>query len=329
VRCFITGINGFAGSYLARLLLDEGHQVGGSTQKGTSCECLGDMCGKLKLVEIEITDPETVNDAIKRTRPERIFHLAAQSHVPTSWREPAKTFRINVEGTLNVLQAAGRMKKKPRMLFVSSGDVYGAAHESRGSVRESTPLAPINPYAASKVSGEMLCRCFNSAGLLPVVIVRPFNHIGPGQSPVFAASDFARQIARIEAGLASPTIRVGALDTRKDFTDVRDMVRAYMLAVEKCPPGQSFNVSSGKSRSIGEILDMLIEISGVRVKIKQEKKRLRATSSGASRANSSAFRKLTGWKPETPLEKTLADLLQYWREVTAGEQKARRGPKAG
>lgn len=297
----------------------------GATQKGTSCESLEDICRKLTLVETEITHPRAVHEAIKRARPERIFHLAAQSHVPTSWREPAKTFRVNVEGTLNVLQAASRMKNKPRMLFVSSGDVYGAAHRRKGPILESAPLDPVNPYAASKAAGEMLCRCYNSAGELPVVIVRPFNHIGPGQSPVFVAGDFARQIARIEAGLAPPVIKVGALDAQKDFTDVRDMVRAYVLAVEKCPPGQSFNISTGKSRSIGEILDLLIEISGVRVKIKQEKKRLRATGSGASKADSSAFKKLTGWKPETPLEKTLADILQYWREMTAREQKSRRG----
>ncbi len=324
MRCFVTGINGFVGSYLSRLLLEEGHRVWGTTQKGTSRECLGDMCRELKLVEAEITDPRSVGDAIKRAGPERIFHLAAQSHVPTSWQNPTLTFRINVEGTLNLIQAASRMKNKPRMLFVSSGDVYGAAHEREGRILESTPLEPLNPYAASKVSGEMLCRCYNSAGELPTVIVRPFNHIGPGQSPVFVAGDFARQIARIEARLAAPTIKVGSLDARKDFTDVRDTVRAYLLALEKCPPGQSFNISAGKSRSIGEILDALIEISGMQVKIKQEKKRLRATGSGASGADSSAFRKLTGWKPKIPLEKTLEDILQYWRETTAREGKSHR-----
>jgi len=320
LRCLITGINGFVGSYLARTLLDKGHIVWGSTQPGTSCECLGDMRRRLRLVEVEITDPASVGDFVRRSRPDRIFHLAAQSHVPTSWSDPVGTFRVNVEGTLNLLVAASRKRTPPRALLISSGDVYGNACSAGGVIRESTPPVPLNPYAASKAAAETVAMYMQAARKLPVVIVRPFNHTGPGQSRVFVTGDFAGQIARIEAGQAKPLIKVGDLSARKDFTDVRDMVKAYVAAIELCPPGKIFNICSGKSRTIKEILDMLISISGVRVRIVQEKKRLRATSSSALKANASAFKKVTGWKPEIPFRKTLADILDYWREEAPVEK---------
>jgi len=288
----------------------------GTVQPGTSLDCLGETRRSLKLLKAEITDPDSVRDIVHKSRPERVFHLAAQSHVPTSWADPVGTFRINVEGTLHLLQAAADLRTPPRVLLVSSGDVYGSALNVKGTVRESSPMAPLNPYAASKAAAEMIAFCIQVGRNLPIVTVRPFNHIGPGQSSAFVTADFARQIARIEAGLQKPLIKVGDLTARKDFTDVRDMVRAYIAAIELCPPGRVFNICSGRAFSIREILDLLFKISGVQAKVVQEKKRLRATGSSATRVDSSSFRKITGWKPRTPLRKTLADILDYWREKT-------------
>ena len=300
--------------------------VWGTVEPGTSLDCLSGIGRRLKLVEAEITCSKSVAAAVRRSKPERIFHLAAQSHVPTSWADPVSTLRVNVEGTLNLLMAAvgsGKTKasrKLPRVLLVSSGDVYGTTAGLKGRIKESTPLSPLNPYAASKVSAEMMATCIQAGRKLPVIIVRPFNHIGPGQSPVFVISDFARQLARIEAGLTKPVMKVGDLSARKDFTDVRDMIRAYITAVERCPPGKPFNICSGKSLSIKKSLDMLMKVSGVQARVVTEKKRLRVTSSSAARIDSSAFRRATGWKPEIPLRKTLADILDYWRNRVRDEK---------
>jgi len=314
VRCLITGINGFVGAHLTGALLDAGHTVWGATQPGTSCECLGDMRHRVKLVEVEITDPAAVKDVVRRSRPDRIFHLAAQSHVPTAWADPVGTFRTNVEGTLNLLEAAARMRTAPRVLLISSGDVYGDRRGVKGTIRETSPILPLNPYAASKAAAEMVAQYLHAGRNLPVVIVRPFNHIGPGQSSVFVTADFATQIARIEAGRAKPVIKVGDLSARKDFADVRDIIQAYIAAIEFCDPGKVYNICSGKSRSINEVLDMLIKISGISVRIVQEKKRLRVTSSSALKVSANAFKKITGWKPLIPFRKTLADILDCCRE---------------
>lgn len=320
MRCLITGINGFVGSYLARALIENGHEVWGTVQPGTSIECLDDICHSLKLLDTEITDPDSIDQTVNNSKPERVFHLAAQSHVPTSWADPVGTFRINVEGTLHLLQAAANLRHPPHVLLVSSGDVYGSALNVKGTVKESSQLAPLNPYAASKAAAEMVAFCIGTGRNLPIVTVRPFNHIGPGQSAAFVTADFARQIARIEAGLQKPLMKVGDLTARKDFTDVRDMARAYIAAIEMCPPLQFFNICSGKSYSIKEVLEMLLEISGVEARVVQDKKRLRATRSSATRVDASAFRKITGWKPKIPLRQTLSDILDYWREKIERER---------
>lgn len=313
MKVLITGINGFVGSFLAESLLKDGHEVYGTTQPGTSNECLGDICGDLKLIETEMTDPESVQSAVKKSRPERIFHLAGQSHVPTSWSDPTGTYRVNVEGTMNLVEIASRMRKVPRILLVSSGDVYGRPTGGKNVFRENSPLSPLNPYAASKASAEMFALSMCAASVAPIVIVRPFNHIGPKQSPVFVASDFAMQIAEIEAGRRKPLIKVGDLSAQKDFTDVRDMVNAYKLGIEKCPPGEIFNICSGKTHSISELLDTLLKISGTNAKIVQEKKRLRATASTDFKADARKFKRITAWKPLISFKNTLKDILDYWR----------------
>lgn len=314
MRIFITGINGFVGSYIARLYHDEGHDVWGSTQPNTGNECLGDICGELHLIETEIVDPRSIGNAVHKAKPDRIFHLAAQSHVPSSWADPMGTFRVNVEGTYNLLNSATGLNRLPRILFISSGDVYGAAVGSRGKLKESIPPAPLNPYAASKASAETVAMFMYAAKKLPVVIVRPFNHIGPGQNPAFVTSDFALQVARIDAGLQKPVIKVGDITAHKDFTDVRDMVKAYAAAIEICPAGGIFNICSGKTYSIKEILDILLDISGVKARIVQDKKRLRITGSPNFRVDAGAFRKITGWKPEIGFKKTIGDIFNYWKD---------------
>lgn len=319
MKSFITGINGFVGVHLARALVARGDAVSGVYHPDTSAGELKRECPHARISAIDILDAGCLRDFLRRIRPDHIYHLAAQSHVPTSWKDPAGTFRVNVLGTLNLIEAAARKANPPRLLLVSSGDVYGDATNIKAALKENSPINPRNPYAASKAAAEWMGRIVAESKKMPLVCVRPFNHIGPGQAPTFVASDFAQQIALIEARRAKPRIRVGNLDVRKDFTDVRDMIRAYMLAIEKAHAGQVYNLCSGKSYTIREILDVLVNLGAVKPKIILEQSRLRPSWSNVVRASAAPFTKLTGWKPQYSIRQTLADILEYWRERVQSE----------
>ncbi|MCK4337388.1 MAG: GDP-mannose 4,6-dehydratase, partial [Candidatus Aminicenantes bacterium] len=246
--------------------------------------------------------------------PHWIFHLAAQSFVPTSWVCPAETFAINAVGEINLFEAVLNLKLSPRIQIAGSSEEYGFVNPDEVPMKESNPLRPLSPYAVSKVAQDLLAyQYFKSYGL-ETVRTRGFNHTGPRRGDVFICSNFAKQIVEIEKGVRKPVIYVGNLEAQRDFTDVRDMVKAYWLSLEKGESGDVYNIGSGKTYRMQEILDILLSLSKASVTVEVDPKRLRPSDVPILLSDSSKFRSLTGWKPEIPLEKTLQDLLDHWRE---------------
>jgi len=267
----------------------------------------------LKLLECDLRDASSTTDVIGEIKPDRIFHLAAQSFVPTSWKAPTESLTTNVIGQLNVFEAVRKLGLDCSIQIACSSEEYGMVHPDEVPIKESNPLRPLSPYGVSKVGQDMLgYQYFMSYGM-KVVRTRGFNHTGPRRGPVFVCSDFAKQLIDIEKGKREPYMEVGNLDARRDFTDVRDMVRGYWLALERGKPGTAYNICTGNDYSIREILDMLIEISGVEVEVRTDKGRLRPSDVPLLQGDNSLFAGDTGWKPEIPMEKTLSDLLDFWR----------------
>lgn len=250
---------------------------------------------------------------VETTRPDWIFHLAAQSFVPTAWADPLGTLVNNIAGQVNLLQAVLVWGGSPTILVVGSNEEYGMVEPEDLPIKETTPLRPANPYAVSKVAQDMLAYQYHISHGLRIVRVRPFNHLGPGQSDRFVASSFARQIAEAERGIRPPIIQVGNLDAERDFTDVRDIVRGYYLAMLLGRPGEVYNLGSERAVTIRRLLDLLLSRSLIPVKIEVDPSRLRPADVPRVVADCTRFRMLTGWRPEIPLEQTLADLLDYWR----------------
>lgn len=310
----ITGVSGFVGRHLAAFLGGLGAEVFGTVMPGEPVSAEGPLSGA-RLMECRIEDADSVAEAVRFSEPGLVCHLAAQSFVPRSFENPRETFEANVTGTLNLLEALRGLSGVRKVLLVGSAEVYGTAPSSMLPLTEDARMEPVNPYACSKACAELMgiqyCRAFG----VPVVVTRSFNHIGPGQSDVFASSSFARQIAEIEAGLRPPVIRVGNLDARRDFTDVRDVVRAYALALDMCAAGEVYNVCSDRAVGIGEVLDTLLELSGAEVEVVPDPDRMRPSDMPVMLGDSSKLRAATGWRPEIPLEKTLMDLLDYWRKT--------------
>jgi len=315
MKALITGISGFAGSHLAEFLLNKKYKVFGIFYDKSTFSNLNDFIDKITLFKCDIRNYDSLKKIIKEVQPDEIYHLAAISFIPTSLKNPKLTFDTNLYGTLNLYQAVIELKINPKILFVGSADEYGLVKESDLPIREDCPLRPINPYSISKVSADSLSYFYFKNFYLNIIRVRPFNHIGPRQSPEFVCSSFAKQIAEIEKGLKRPIVYVGNLDARRDFSDVRDVVKAYWLATEYCDPGEVYNICSGKSYSIKEVLDTLISYTKVKIDIKQDSARMRPSDVPILGGDSSKFRKQTGWKPEIPFEKTLEDILDYWRGI--------------
>jgi GDP-4-dehydro-6-deoxy-D-mannose reductase len=259
-------------------------------------------------------DYHSVRKVINDIKPEKIFHLAAQSFVPTSWHAPQETLTTNIVGELNIFEAVREAGINPWIQLACSSEEYGLVHEDEVPIKETNPLRPLSPYGVSKVTQDLLgYQYFQSYGL-KVVRTRAFNHEGPRRGDVFVTSNFAKQIAEIEAGKKEPVIYVGNLDARRDYTDVRDIVRAYWLATEKCEPGEVYNICSGRDWKIKDMLAYLLKQSKVKVEIKQDPARMRPSDVQILLGDNSKFVKQTGWQPEIPFEKTLEDILNYWRE---------------
>ena len=314
MRVLITGITGFAGSHLAELCLSKTDvELYGMIRWRSRMENIEHIQDRIRLLECDLRDASSTRDVIEEVKPGLIFHLAAQSFVPTSWKAPSESLQTNIIGQLNIFEAVKKLGLDCRIQIACSSEEYGMVYPDEVPIRESNPLRPLSPYGVSKVGQDMLgYQYFMSYGM-KIVRTRGFNHTGPRRAPVFVCSDFARQIIDIEKGLKPPVMEVGNLDAKRDFTDVRDMVRAYWLSLEKGTPGSVYNICSGRSYSIREILAKLVEISGVRVDVRTDKGRLRPSDVPLLEGDNSAFRRDTGWEPVIPIEKTLADLLDFWR----------------
>ncbi|MBS69618.1 MAG: GDP-6-deoxy-D-lyxo-4-hexulose reductase [Pseudomonas sp.] len=314
-RTLVTGANGFVGQQLCRALLEDGQHVIALTSRapllpGTANEYL----------QCDIRDPEALARAMALASPTHVVHLAAISHVPTSFANPQLTWQTNVLGSVNLMEALRLHAPEAFTLYVSSSEVYGASFKQGLAVDEQTPCQPMNPYAASKLAGEIAIKEYFRQGMHGV-IARPFNHIGEHQSPEFVTASFARQIAMAEAGLQSPMIQVGNLEARRDFLDVRDVCNAYLQLLrplrERTEPARCFNIASGQTHRIGDILEALLAMSSQTINIEQDPERLRPSDIPVATGNSAAIKQATSWKPTTPLHDTLERLLQYWRAQVA------------
>lgn len=315
MRILITGITGFVGSHLAEYALSRGDvEVFGTVRWRSRMENIEDILDQVHLVDCDLRDAVAVRKTLEEVKPEYIFHLAAQSFVPTSWKAPAETLFTNIISELNLLEAMRDLDFESRIHVAGSSEEYGLVFEDETPITEKNPLRPLSPYAVSKVAQDMLAYQYHRSYGLYTVRTRAFNHEGPRRGQVFVTSNFAKQIAEIEKGKKEPVIEVGNLNARRDFTDVRDMVKAYWLALEKGEPGEVYNIGSGRAVTIREMLDILLSFTDREIEIRPVPERMRPSDVELLVCDCSKFRKLTGWKPEIPLEKTLKDTLDYWRE---------------
>lgn len=265
------------------------------------------------LIHCDLTDAASTKRLIELVQPDRIFHLAAQSYVPGSWNAPAMTVEVNVIGQINLFEAVRQAGISPLIHIAGSSEEYGLVYPNEVPMKETNPLRPLSTYAVSKVAQELLgWQYFRSYGL-KCIVTRGFNHTGPRRGEVFVTSSLAKQIAEIEKGLCPPIIWVGDLESRRDWTDVRDMVRAYWLALEKGEPGEVYNIGSGISRRVGDVLELLLSMTDMNVEIRQDPARLRPSDVPILWADVTKFKKQTGWEPRITFEQTMLDLLNYWR----------------
>lgn len=314
MRVLITGITGFAGSHLAEYLLALGGiEVHGIERWRSKTDNVDHIKTRLAMHDCDIRDASSVRRVIEAVRPDRIFHLAAQSFVLTSWMAPAETLMTNIIGQLNIFEAARQVGLNPWIQIAGSSEEYGLVHPDELPITESNPLRPLSPYGVSKVGQDLLAYQYFMSYQLNVVRTRGFNHTGPRRGEVFVESNFAQQIAKIERGVQEPIIRVGNLKARRDYTDVRDMVRAYWLALEKGEPGEVYNICSGTSRAIEEVLQQLLRMSSVSVRIEPDPARMRPSDVMVLHGDGRKFTGRTGWRPEIPFDVTLRDILEYWR----------------
>lgn len=314
MRVLITGITGFVGSYLAEYLLSLNHEVYGTYRWRSRMENIIHLKEKLKLYECDLKDTTAVYNLIKEIKPDMIFHLAAQSYVPMSWSCPAETIITNVISQVNILEAVRNLKIDSLIHIAGSSEEYGLVYENEIPIKETNPLRPLSPYGVSKVAQDLLGYQYYKSYNLKIVRTRAFNHEGPRRGEVFVTSNFAKQIAEIEKEKREPIIYVGNLQAIRDFTDVRDVVKAYYLALTKGKFGEVYNIASGKGYKIKEILDFYLKKSKVKVEVKVDEKRLRPSDVGLLIGDATKIKEECGWQPEIPIEKTLEDLLNYWRE---------------
>jgi GDP-4-dehydro-6-deoxy-D-mannose reductase len=298
MRAFVTGGQGFVGPWLVRHLEEQGDEV---IAPGP---------------EVDITDADLMTEALASARPDAVYHLAALANVSDSWQHPARTFEVNATGTLHVLDAARKLEHQPRVLLVCSAEVYGMVTPDRLPITEDTPLRPVTPYAASKVAAEFLGLQAHLGYGLPVIRVRAFNHVGPSQSGTFVVSDLARRIAEAKRD-GIKVLRVGNLSPRRDFTDVRDVVRAYRLLIERGTPGEVYNVCSGQAIAVEELARRLLALAGADLVLETDPELVRPVDVPVLLGEPSRLRDAVGWEPVIPLDDTLRDVLADWHDRVA------------
>lgn len=318
MRALVTGINGFAGGHLAdHLLSATSYQMWGVARGGIAN--LPWLRDHVAVVDVDLGDRAAVDALVRDVQPDVVFHLAAQAHVPTSWNDPQGTLITNISMQLNLGEALHAADLQPRIVVVSTGEVYGAVEPHNIPINEDVPLRPVNPYAVSKAAQDLLAYQQHRAYNLPIVRVRPFNHTGARQADGYAPTAFAHQIARIEAGLQPPVVQVGNLDAQRDLSDVRDIVRGYLLAAEHGAAGAVYNLGSARPVAMRTVLDTLLSLSTTSITVEADPARMRPVDVPVIACDAARFRKRTGWQPEWTLEQTLHDVLNDWRQRVKAE----------
>lgn len=309
MRSLIIGGAGFVGEYLIRELLKEnGQEIVVTKMPQESIAVSG-----IRVRDLNILDEGAIDSILQEEHPDYIFHMAAQSSVAVSWEKPQLTIDVNVKGTVNLLEALRRLAYKPRVLLIGSGEEYGRVPFEAMPIDEGCGVNPGNIYAATKACQNMFGRIYAEAYGLQVMMVRAFNHVGPNQAPLFVVADFCKQAAEIEAGKREPVIRVGNLAAKRDFTDVRDVVRAYCLLIRTGIAGETYNIGSGSAVAIEDILNMILKQVRADIKVEVDPSRFRPVDVPLIEPNIEKVQELTGWKPSIALEETIRDTLDYWR----------------
>jgi GDP-4-dehydro-6-deoxy-D-mannose reductase len=318
MKVLITGITGMAGSHMADYLLEHVRdaEIFGTKRWRSQTQNIDHLNGKVQFADCDLTDASACHELLAKIKPEYIFHLAAQSFVPDSWKSPHATIIDNITMQLNLFEAIRHNNLDPMMQVALSSEEYGKVYPNEVPITEDNPLRPLSPYGVSKVAQDMLAYQYHQSHGLRVIRTRTFNHEGPRRGEVFVTSNFAKQVAQIELGLQPPVVKVGNLNAQRDWSDVRDVVRAYWLGVQKCTPGEVYVIASGKARTIQSMLDYLLSLSKKKIEVQVDPDRLRPSDVDILHGDSSKFQKATGWKPEIPFEKTMEDLLNYWRQIT-------------
>lgn len=316
MRILITGITGFVGSHLAEYILNlkEGHDIYGLCRWRSPRDNLIDIYNKIKLLDADLCDLSALIRLMELVKPDIIFHLAAQSYVLTSFNSPIHTLFTNAIGTTNLLEAVRITKINPIVHACSSSEVYGQVNQEDIPIKETCSFRPASPYAVSKVAEDMIAFQYWSSYGMRTIRTRMFTHTGPRRGDTFAFSAFSKQIAAAELGLKEPVVRVGNLKSVRTVCDVRDAVKAYWIMVHKCKPGEVYNIGGNKTLTIGDGLDKLLSFSKIKLEVKVAPELLRPSDVTLQIPSIEKFTRETGWKPEIPLEKTLIDILDYWRD---------------
>lgn len=313
-RVLLSGIAGFAGSHLAEMLLDDStisivgiHHPDHPLQHRIENQ-------QLKIHYLDILNPDQLAAVVREVSPDIIYHLAGMAHVHESWSNRRATIETNFLGTFHLLEACRNLAKFPKVLLIGSGECYGIIPHAEQPVSEERPMVPSSPYAVSKIAQEILGTQYAKAEQFPVYLSRPFNHTGPRQKETFVCSAFAQQIAMAELGMSEPEIKVGNLTARRDFSDVRDVVAGYIAIVKDGRPGEPYNVCSGTAISIQEILEILLSHASTKFQVIVDRERFRPVDMPLLLGSGEKLKTETGWQPKYPIEQTLLDLLNYWRE---------------
>lgn len=306
MKALITGIDGFVGYHLYKLLISQGIQVHGTTiNKEYTNE-------EITVHHMNLLNKDEVIDIIKNVSPDYVYHLAGQSAVGLSWKEPVLTMNVNVNGTINLLDAIREQKINCRTLIIGSSDQYGPVTPDMCPIKETQSLNPVSPYGISKCTQEQIAKLYVDAYKMDIIMARAFNHIGPMQGKNFVVADFASRIVEIERG-SEPVLKVGNLDAYRDFTDVRDIVKGYTLLLRKGCSGEVYNIGSGKSIKVKDILDILVKCSSVDIKVELDPNKIRPIDVPKVECDNSKIKIHTGWEIESEIHQTLKDTLNYWR----------------
>ena len=319
LRAFITGIGGFAGSHLAEALLRANNHVEGTVRPGGSSIHIGSLPALVTLHPCDVRSSEGLADAVRKARPDVVYHLAATTSISEGEADPHGTMEVNLTGTLHLLEAIRKETPGALLVHISSSEVYGKVLPEENPIREDRPEAPIHAYGLSKLLSEQLVRFYERRHGISAITLRPFNHIGPRQSDRFVCASFVKQLVSIELGSTSPVLRVGNLDPVRDFTDVRDMVEAYRLAAEHCEPGSLYNIASGQGTSIADLLSQMLSLTHSQIEVREDPNRVRKTEIPLLIGDATSFTERTGWQRRFSLRETLSDTTAYWRQMAANQ----------